>query len=110
LSTWRQLVDDAAGLAGQPRLAQAAPAPRARLSRATAEALGLGSGDQLAVSTDRGEIVLPLVIEPGMLDDVVHLPAKSPGSWVLASLGASHGSVVKLAPAARPAEAKEVEQ
>ncbi|MDR2453395.1 MAG: NADH-quinone oxidoreductase subunit G [Bifidobacteriaceae bacterium] len=113
LSSWRQLVDDAAGLAEEPHLAASAPAPRAVLSPATAAGLGLAAGGQLAVSTARGQIRLPLALDAAMPEGVVHLPAKSPGSWVLATLGAAHGAVVKLAQAApepdQPAEAAAAE-
>jgi NADH-quinone oxidoreductase subunit G len=104
LSTWHQLVDDAAGLADEPRLAASAPAPVVRLAPDTAAGLGLTQGELVSVATSRGRIVLPSVIDPDMLEGVVHLPAKSPGSWVLSSLGAASGAVVKLALAASGTE------
>jgi NADH-quinone oxidoreductase subunit G len=99
LSTWRQLVDDAAGLAEEPHLAASAPAPRARLSAQTARQVGVAQGGLLTVSTDRGRITLPVVVDSEMVDGVVHLPSKSPGSWVLHTLGATNGDLVKLTPA-----------
>jgi NADH-quinone oxidoreductase subunit G len=96
LSSWHQLVDDAAGLDGEPYVAASAPAPVVRLSAATASALGIDDGADLAVSTDRGQIVLPAKVIEDMSDNVVHLPTKSPGSWVLQTLGAAPGSVVNL--------------
>ncbi|MDR1188728.1 MAG: NADH-quinone oxidoreductase subunit G [Bifidobacteriaceae bacterium] len=106
LSTWRYLVDDSAGLDGEPHLAASAPAPRARVSAATAETVGVGPGDCLDVSTAVGTISLPVAIDdlPG---DVVHLPAKSPGSWVGAVLAAVDGDLVDIS-AGR--SVKEVEQ
>ncbi|MDR2378660.1 MAG: NADH-quinone oxidoreductase subunit G, partial [Bifidobacteriaceae bacterium] len=106
LSTWRQLVDDAAGLDGQPRLAASAPAPRAKLSAATAKAVGVAPGDRLKVATAAGAITLPVAIIE-MLDQVVHLPTKSPGSWVRVLLAAADGDVVDIS--AAPA-GQEVEQ
>jgi NADH-quinone oxidoreductase subunit G len=85
----------------EPHLAASAPAPQARLAASTAAALGLAAGDRLTVSTKRGSITLPLAIEADMTTLAVHLPAKSPGSWVLERLGATHGSVVKISPAAK---------
>jgi NADH-quinone oxidoreductase subunit G len=108
LSTWRYLVDDASGLDGDERLAQCAPAPVARLSPATAQALGLRTGDSLDISTALGTISLPLVIDD-LVDGVVHLPTKSPGSWVLAKLGATSGDLVSVAPGTRPSQAKRKE-
>jgi hypothetical protein len=54
-------------------------------------------GDQLTVSTAAGRITLPVAVEAEMLEQVVHLPSKSPGSWVLTTLGATSGDVVRLA-------------
>jgi NADH-quinone oxidoreductase subunit G len=103
LSTWRQLVDDAAGLAEEPYLAASAPAPVARVAAATAEAAGLKPGELVTVSTAQGSITLPLQIED-MAEGVVHLPAKSPGSWVLSTLGGASGTRVKLAGASKAKE------
>jgi NADH-quinone oxidoreductase subunit G len=97
LSTWHYLVDDGAGLDGERYLAASAPAPLARVSAATASAVGVADGAPLAVSTDRGTITLPAKVTD-MVDGVVHLPTKSPGSWVLTTLGAASGSVVRLTP------------
>jgi NADH-quinone oxidoreductase subunit G len=107
LATWRQLVDDSAGLAEEPYLAASAPAARARLGPATAKLNGLGEGDLVRVSTDRGGIVLPCKIED-VVEGVVHLPTKSPGCWVLATLGATSGQVVRLERAPAGAPDKEV--
>jgi NADH-quinone oxidoreductase subunit G len=97
LATWHNLVDDAAGTAGEPHLAASAPLPVATVSAATAAAAGVKPGGTLVVSGDGEAIELPCRIEPTAVDGVVHVPTKSPGSWVYAALGAAHGSVVKLA-------------
>jgi NADH-quinone oxidoreductase subunit G len=71
------------------------------LSPASAAELGLplGVGDgAVTVSTDRGEITLPLAVTP-MPDGVVWLPANSPGSAVRATLGAGNGDLVAIGPA-----------
>lgn len=51
--------------------------------------------------TDRGAITLPLLITD-MPDRVVWLPMNSPGSAVLAQLGAASGAVVTVEPGGRP--------
>jgi NADH-quinone oxidoreductase subunit G len=99
LSTWRMLVDDASGLDCEPYLAASAPRPVARLSAATAGALNLRPDDKLSVATRQGTITLPVVIEEEMVEGVVHLPGKSPGSWVLSTLGVTSGAVVDLSAA-----------
>ncbi|MDR2374299.1 MAG: NADH-quinone oxidoreductase subunit G [Bifidobacteriaceae bacterium] len=98
LSTWHYLVDDAAGLDGVEALAASAPAARARLSAATAAAAGLEAGGRVEVATADGAITLPVVIDD-VLDGVVHLPTKSPGSWVRVNLAAADGGVVRISPA-----------
>jgi NADH-quinone oxidoreductase subunit G len=95
LSTWRYLVDDSSGLDGVPHLAASAPAPVARISAATAQAVGVEAGQNLVVGTDCGSISLPVVIDD-LPDQVVHLPAKSPGSWVRVNLSAADGARVAL--------------
>jgi NADH-quinone oxidoreductase subunit G len=98
LSTWHALIDDAAGLAGEPHAAAGAPMPVATISPATANEVGVGPGDRLTVANDRGAITLPVRITE-MVDHVVHLPTKSPGSWVAQTLAAASGTVVALAKA-----------
>ena len=56
-----------------------------------------GAGDvAVTVSTDRGEITLPLAVTP-MPDDVVWIPANSLASAVRATLGAGNGDLVTVA-------------
>ncbi|MDR1635029.1 MAG: NADH-quinone oxidoreductase subunit G [Bifidobacteriaceae bacterium] len=105
LSTWHQLVDDAAGLDGEPRLAASAPAPKARLNAATAQGVGARAGDDLQVSTAAGAVTLPVVIDD-LPNGVVHLPTKSPGSWVRVALNAANGDVVRIAASSGAKEAQ----
>jgi NADH-quinone oxidoreductase subunit G len=86
LASWRQLLDRGALQQGEPHLAATARRPVARLSGATAARLGLADGEQVSVSTDAGVITLPLVVS-ALADDVVWVPAHSPGSSVLNDLG-----------------------
>ncbi|MGD8201626.1 NADH-quinone oxidoreductase subunit G [Ornithinimicrobium sp. W1679] len=103
LATWHHLLDAGALQDGEPFLAGTAPRPVARVSAATAAAAGAGDGELLAVSTDRGEIVLPVVVT-AMHDGVVWVPTNSAGSAVRATLGVDAGAVVRItaAPAATP--------
>ncbi len=101
LSTWSLLLDRGRLQDGEPFLAGTAHRAVARLSPATALQVGLPVGDGRAavtVSTDRGEITLPLAVTP-MPDGVVWLPSNSPGSAVRATLGAGNGSRVSVRPA-----------
>jgi NADH-quinone oxidoreductase subunit G len=95
LASWRLLLDDARGQDGERYLAGTAKRPVARLSAATAAAADVFDGDVVRVSTDRGAITLPVVVTD-MVDHVVWLPLRSPGSSVHATLGALPGDVVRL--------------
>ena len=57
-----------------------------RLSAETADEIGAADGDNVTVSTARGEITLPLTVTE-MPDRVVWLPLNSPGSAVHRQLG-----------------------
>jgi len=105
LSTWHWLLDDAAGLAGDDLAAACAPRPVARISEATAARVGVSQGQQLRVASQFGGITLPVQITD-MVDHVVHLPTKSPGSHVNEALAVTSGAVVQLG----LGRAKEVER
>ncbi|HEX5144636.1 MAG TPA: NADH-quinone oxidoreductase subunit G [Mycobacterium sp.] len=95
LATWRMLLDAGRLQDGEPHLARTARPPVARLSAATAAEIGADDDDMVNVRTDRGTITLPLVVTE-MPDRVVWVPANSPGSAVLARLGAYSGDVVRI--------------
>lgn len=95
LATWRHLLDDGAEQAGEPHLAATARRSVARLSSATAGALGLADGDDVTVATDSGAITLPLEITD-MPDGVVWVPSYSSGSHVHSTLRVTAGAVVRL--------------
>ncbi len=101
LSTWRMLLDDGRLQDGEPHLAGTARPPVARLSAATAAEIDAEGAEAVTVRTDRGAITLPLLITD-MPDRVVWLPMNSPGSAVLARLGAASGAVVTIEPGGRP--------
>jgi NADH-quinone oxidoreductase subunit G len=95
LAGWRMLLDDGRLQDGEPHLAGTARTPVVRLSAGTADAIGAADGDQVTVSTARGEITLPLTITE-MPDHVVWLPLNSPGSAVHRTLGVTAGAVVRI--------------
>jgi len=88
LASWAQLIDLGSLLDGDEVLAGTARPPVIRLSKGRATAMGVSDGDQVTVSTDRGSISLPALLTE-MPDEVVWLPANSPGSTVRRTLGPS---------------------
>jgi NADH-quinone oxidoreductase subunit G len=100
LATWHLLLDEGRLQDGEPYLAGTRHPSVARLSAATAAEVGVGDGDLLAVSTDRGTVTLPVTVT-AMPDRVVWLPTNSLGSAVRRTLAADAGSVVRLGPGAR---------
>jgi NADH-quinone oxidoreductase subunit G len=80
---------------GEPYLAGTARPSVARLSASTSGEIGASEGDLVTVSTDRGEITLPLAITE-MADRVVWLPLNSPGSAVHRQLAVTVGAVVSI--------------
>ncbi len=93
LATWHQLVDEGALQDGEPYLAGTGRMSVARVSPATAERFGL-QGVVTITGKRRGSIDLPLAVTEGMVDDVVWVPTKSPGSWVAQQLGTQPGETV----------------
>ncbi|WP_062313881.1 NADH-quinone oxidoreductase subunit G [Demequina rhizosphaerae] len=98
LATWHQLVDEGALQDGEPYLAGTGRVAVARMSAATAASLG--DAVSVEVSTEAGAVELPLVVTEGMVDGVVWVPVKSPGSWVARDLRAAAGAVVSVKGAA----------
>jgi NADH-quinone oxidoreductase subunit G len=102
LATWHELIDAGRMQDGDEHLAGTAKTVWARISPATAQAVGVVDGDELAVSTDAGAIVAPVSIA-AMPDAVVWLPTNARGYPVRAELGAVAGDTVRLTrPAAPP--------
>jgi NADH-quinone oxidoreductase subunit G len=95
LASWRMLLDAGRLQDGEPHLAGTARPPVARLSAATAAGIDAADGDLVTVSTDRGEICLPLAVTE-MADGVVWVPLNSSGSAVHRQLGVTAGSVVSI--------------
>ncbi|GAC57617.1 NADH-quinone oxidoreductase subunit G [Gordonia hirsuta DSM 44140 = NBRC 16056] len=95
LASWRMLLDDGSLQEGAPDLAATARRPVVRLSPADAAAIGAADDDLVTVWTDRGELTLPLAITP-MVDGVVWVPMRSPGSHLHTALAASPGDRVRV--------------
>jgi NADH-quinone oxidoreductase subunit G len=95
LATWPLLLDAGRLQDGEPFLAGTARAAHARLSAATAAAVGVADGDLLTVSTDRGSVSVPVVVAK-IPDSVVWLPTNSEGCAVRSRLSAGTGSIVRL--------------
>ena len=95
LASWRMLLDAGRLQDGEPYLAGTARLPVARLSTATASEIGAAEGDLVTVSSERGEITLPLAVTE-MPDRVVWLPLNSVGSAVNVQLGVTAGGVVSI--------------
>jgi NADH-quinone oxidoreductase subunit G len=98
LATWHTMLDAGRLQDGEAFLAGTAKRAVARVSAATAAAVGVPDGALLEVGTAAGSVVVPLVVTD-MPDHVVWLPTNSPGCAVRATLRAGTGSVVRLAPA-----------
>ena len=95
LAGWRMLLDDGRLQDGEPYLVGTARPAVARLSTATAAAIGAVDGRPVTITTARGSITLPLAVTE-MPDTVVWLPLNSPGSAVHQDLGVSVGAVVHI--------------
>ncbi len=98
LATWHLLLDEGRLQEHEPHLAGTRKPSVARLSAATAASVGVAAGADVTVSTDRGQIVLPVEITD-LPDQVVWLPTCSPGSHVYSALGSGSGAIVRLAAA-----------
>ncbi len=96
LATWSQLLDAGRLQDGEPFLAGTARTAVARVSAATADALGVTDGARVTVSTDRGAVTAPVLVTE-MPDGVVWLPTNAAGLPVRRELAAAPGSVVRLA-------------
>ena len=99
LATWHLLLDAGRLQAGEPFLAGTAKRSAARLSAATAAALGVADGEPVTVSTDAGAVTLPVLVTD-MPDRVVWVPTNNADCAVRDTLQADAGDVVRLARAA----------
>ncbi|WP_017601059.1 NADH-quinone oxidoreductase subunit G [Nocardiopsis lucentensis] len=101
LSTWRQLLGTGRMEDGEPFLAGTARAPRAYLSKATADEVGVPDGGALRVTGTRGSVTVPAIVTD-IADRVVWLPANAHGCDVPRDLAGGAGETVILATANDP--------
>ena len=97
LATWHELLDEGSLQDGTPYLAATAKPLHARLSPATARAIGVVDGAPVTIRAGKagGAITLDLLIT-AMPDGVVWVPTRSAGSAVHRTLGVGAGAVVSL--------------
>ncbi|WP_159717054.1 MULTISPECIES: NADH-quinone oxidoreductase subunit G [Actinomyces] len=95
LATHKPMLDAGRLQDGETFLAATALRPVVRLGADLASRLGVTGGQVVEVTTSTGAIALPAVIG-GVADGVVWLPECSAGSTVRQSLGAHHGSPVRV--------------
>ena len=93
VSSWRALIDNGVMQEGEPYLAATAPAVTAKVSPATANALG--KPGQVTVTGPLGSITLPLQVGD-VVDGVVCLPLNSPGCAIYRDLGVRAGEAVAM--------------
>ena len=95
LATHKPMLDAGRLQDGEAFLAATARRPVARIGADLARRLDLTGGQGLTVSTPTGSITLPAIIGE-VADGAVWLPECSAGSTVRQTLGAGHGSAVRL--------------
>ena len=95
LATHKPMLDAGRLQDGEAFLAATARRPVARVGADLARRLGLTGGQGLTVSTPTGSVTLPAIIGE-VADGAVWLPECSAGSTVRQTLGAGHGSAVRL--------------
>ena len=94
LATWHLMLDKGSLQDGEPFLAGTARAPRALVSPATAEGLGVVEGDLVTVSSDDVRVTVPVLVHD-MVDHVIWLPTNSE-SCDLRSLSGRAGAIVSV--------------
>jgi NADH-quinone oxidoreductase subunit G len=92
LCSWRLLLDAGSLQDGESNLAGTAHPSVAIISKGRAEALGVTNGDQIKISTPRGEITLPCQIDQ-IDEETIWVPRNSVNSRVIESLGITSGEV-----------------
>jgi NADH-quinone oxidoreductase subunit G len=96
LATWRQLVDDGRLQDGQDRYRATARRAVLKASAATLAAAGVEVGDVATIATDLGSASFPTEVAD-LPDGVVWAPGNN-GVHLRGTLGADHGSTVRLLP------------
>ncbi|MDO5681304.1 MAG: NADH-quinone oxidoreductase subunit G [Propionibacteriaceae bacterium] len=95
LASWRELIDDSRGNDGEEALLATARTPVVRMNAAMAN--GIADGTPIRISTDHGELILPLAVTEAMVDRVVWVPGAARDARVSTTLGAVPGDIVNVA-------------
>ena len=95
LTSWRRLLDNGSLQEGEANLAGTARKTVAVISPKRAEKLGAKDGDLLKISTAKGAIILPALVE-AIHDDAIWAPRNSIGSELLRALGTASNSIVTV--------------
>ncbi len=93
LATWRTLLDHGALQLGEEALAGTARERSARVHPDTATRLGVVDGERVAIATADGACTTVLRTDPGVVADVLWLPA---GPDTTGALAAGHGALVTV--------------
>ncbi len=95
LASWKQLIDLGSLQDGADAMRATGRRPIVLLGTTIADGLGVDDGDEVVVTGDRGQVILPARRAVDMVDGTVWVPANSFGNGVLADL-ASPGSRVTV--------------
>ena len=95
LATWHELIDGGRMQDGDEHLAGTAKPVAARVSAATAAAIGVVAGGEIEIATATGALALPVVLD-AMPAGVIWAPSNARGLPLRAILGAQHGSTVRI--------------
>ena len=92
LVSWRQLLDLGSLQEGELNLAGTARKSKAHISEKRANQIGVSNGDSIRISSELGDITLPVEISE-MSDDKIWVPRNSLNSQVIPNLGFVRGAV-----------------
>ena len=92
LVSWRQLLDLGSLQEGEINLAGTARKSKAHISEKRANQIGVSNGDSVRISSELGDITLPVEISE-MSDDKIWVPRNSLNSQVIPNLGFVRGAV-----------------
>jgi NADH-quinone oxidoreductase subunit G len=95
VSTWRELLDDSRCLDGADSLRATSRPIAAKVSVGTAKDAGLEDATTVRIASEKGSLILPLVLDPTMVDGVIWVPTRAKGH-ALSSIGVGLGSTVAV--------------
>jgi len=101
VSAWRELLDDSRCIDAADGLREGAREPKAYISPQTQRIEGLATSTHIRLTGPGGSATFPLVVDAGMAEGVIWVPAHAPGQ-ALSRIGVRVGSPVTLAAAPDP--------